>query len=48
MISGIHTHSSPGGYMLDVLFDISIFGFVKESFDALVNGITKVSGEQLL
>ncbi|XP_011498417.1 PREDICTED: neutral ceramidase [Ceratosolen solmsi marchali] len=41
MISGTHTHSSPGGFMMDVLFDISTYGFVKESFTALVNGITK-------
>lgn len=42
MISGTHTHSSPGGFMMDVLFDISTLGFVKETFDALVNGISKV------
>ncbi|KAL0125798.1 hypothetical protein PUN28_004691 [Cardiocondyla obscurior] len=41
MISGTHTHSSPGGFMLDVLFDLTTFGFVRESFDAIVNGITK-------
>ncbi|KAJ8676460.1 hypothetical protein QAD02_012247 [Eretmocerus hayati] len=41
MISGTHTHSSPGGFMMDVLFDLSTYGFVKESFNALVNGITQ-------
>lgn len=41
MISSTHTHSSPGGFMLDVLFDLTTFGFVRESFDAIVNGITK-------
>ncbi|XP_029154974.1 neutral ceramidase [Nylanderia fulva] len=41
MISGTHTHSSPGGFMLDVLFDLTTFGFVRESFNAIVNGITK-------
>lgn len=41
MISGTHTHSSPGGFMLDILFDLTTFGFVRESFDAIVNGITK-------
>ncbi|XP_058788791.1 neutral ceramidase [Phymastichus coffea] len=41
MISSTHTHSSPGGFMMDVLFDLSTYGFVKESFSALVNGITK-------
>lgn len=43
MISGTHTHSAPGGFMLDVLFDLTTFGFVRESFDAIVSGITKVS-----
>lgn len=43
MISSTHTHSSPGGFMLDVLFDLTTFGFVRESFDAIVNGITKVN-----
>lgn len=43
MISGTHTHSSPGGFMMDVLFDLTIFGFVKQTFLALVNGITNVS-----
>ncbi|XP_011872578.1 PREDICTED: neutral ceramidase [Vollenhovia emeryi] len=41
MISGTHTHSAPGGFMLDVLFDLTTFGFVRESFDAIVNSITK-------
>lgn len=41
MISGTHTHSSPGGFMLDVLYDLTTFGFVRESFNAVVNGITK-------
>lgn len=41
MISGTHTHSAPGGFMLDVIFDLTTFGFVRESFDAIVNGITK-------
>lgn len=41
MISGTHTHSSPGGFMMDVLFDLTTFGFVKETFNAIVNGITK-------
>ncbi|CAK9823728.1 Neutral ceramidase [Anthophora retusa] len=39
MISGTHTHSTPGGFMLDVLFDITTFGFVKQTFDAMVFGI---------
>ena len=42
MISATHSHSTPGGFMLHMLFDITTFGFVKETFDAMVNGITKV------
>ncbi|XP_044015434.1 neutral ceramidase-like, partial [Aphidius gifuensis] len=41
MISASHTHSAPGGSNNYALYDISIYGFVKDSFDALVNGITK-------
>jgi Neutral/alkaline non-lysosomal ceramidase, N-terminal len=42
-ISGIHTHSGPGGYLQYLLYDITSLGFVRESFDALVNGIVLVS-----
>ena len=41
-LSGIHTHSGPGGYLEYVLYDITSWGFVRQSFDALVNGIVKV------
>ncbi|XP_032681175.1 neutral ceramidase [Odontomachus brunneus] len=41
MISGTHTHSSPGGFMLDMLFDLTAFGFMRETFNAIVHGITK-------
>ena len=41
-ISGIHTHSGPGGYLQYVLYDITSLGFVQQSFDALVNGIVEV------
>ncbi|KOC68485.1 Neutral ceramidase [Habropoda laboriosa] len=41
MISGTHSHSTPGGFMLDMLFDITTFGFVKQTFDAMVHGITQ-------
>lgn len=43
MISGTHTHSSPGGYLMHFLFDVSILGFVPETFEALVKGITLVN-----
>ena len=38
-ISGIHTHSGPGGYFQYVLYIITSLGFVRQSFDALVSGI---------
>ncbi|XP_023930572.1 neutral ceramidase-like, partial [Lingula anatina] len=40
-LSGIHTHSGPGGFHQYVLFDVTSLGFVKESLDSLVNGIVK-------
>jgi len=39
MISATHTHSTPGGYMHNLLFDLSILGFVRQSFMALMAGI---------
>lgn len=39
MISATHTHSTPGGYMHDLLFDLSVLGFVRQSFMALMSGI---------
>jgi neutral ceramidase len=41
-ISGIHTHSGPGGYLQFVLYDITSLGFVPQSYDALVYGILEV------
>lgn len=43
MISGTHTHGTPGGFMMHLLYDISTFGFVPESYRALVSGIFNVS-----
>nr|CAD7598359.1 unnamed protein product [Timema genevievae] len=42
LLSGTHTHSAPGGFMMDLLYDISILGFLQETFDAYVDGITMV------
>ncbi|XP_049856239.1 neutral ceramidase-like [Schistocerca gregaria] len=39
MISATHTHSGPGGFMQDMLFDISILGFVRQTYNALLSGI---------
>nr|XP_032515548.1 neutral ceramidase isoform X1 [Danaus plexippus plexippus] len=41
IISGTHTHSTPGGFLLDFLFDLPILGFVKETYVALIAGIAK-------
>lgn len=40
-ISGIHTHSGPGGYWQYVLYEVTSLGFVKESLDVIVNGIVE-------
>lgn len=38
-ISGIHTHAGPGGYLQYVVYIVTSLGFVRQSFDAVVNGI---------
>jgi neutral ceramidase len=39
VLSGTHTHSGPAGYLQYLIYDITGLGFVKETFDALVEGI---------
>lgn len=46
-ISGIHTHSGPGGYLQYVLYDITSLGFVEQSWEAVVSGIVEVSHHQI-
>ncbi|XP_026489460.2 neutral ceramidase-like [Vanessa tameamea] len=41
IITGTHTHSGPGGHLVDFLLDISILGFSRETYDAYVAGITR-------
>lgn len=43
IISGTHTHSGPGGFLMDLLYDLSILGFVPQTFDAFCQGIYLVS-----
>lgn len=43
IVSGTHTHSTPGGFLMDLLYDLSILGFVPQTFDALSQGIYLVS-----
>lgn len=40
-ISGIHTHAGPGGYLQYVVYIVTSLGFVRQSFDALVDGIER-------
>lgn len=42
VISGTHTHSAPGGFMMSLLYDLTTFGFVGETYRALIDGIYKV------
>lgn len=41
IVSGTHTHSTPGGFLMDFLFDLPILGFVKETYAAYIIGIFK-------
>jgi len=38
LLSGTHTHSGPAGFLQYLLFTITSFGFVKQTFEALVSG----------
>ncbi|XP_058215615.1 neutral ceramidase 1 [Rhododendron vialii] len=40
-ISGTHTHAGPGGYLQYVLYLVTSLGFVRQSFDVIVDGIEK-------
>lgn len=42
VISGTHSHGTPGGFMMYLLYDLTTFGFVPESYRALALGIYKV------
>uniref|UniRef100_A0A2P2I6J2 Neutral ceramidase n=1 Tax=Hirondellea gigas TaxID=1518452 RepID=A0A2P2I6J2_9CRUS len=41
ILSGIHTHSGPAGFLQYLLFDITSFGFLRDSYDAIVEGIVQ-------
>ncbi|KAH8384200.1 hypothetical protein KR200_002280 [Drosophila serrata] len=38
-ISGTHTHGAPGGFLMHLLYDISILGFVPQTFEVMAQGI---------
>ncbi|XVF55141.1 hypothetical protein PTKIN_Ptkin06aG0012500 [Pterospermum kingtungense] len=40
-ISGIHSHAGPGGYLQYVVYIVTSLGFVRQSFDVIVDGIEK-------
>ncbi|KAK4766901.1 hypothetical protein SAY86_014652 [Trapa natans] len=40
-ISGIHTHAGPGGYLQYIIYIVTSLGFVRQSYDALVDGTEK-------
>lgn len=42
VISGTHTHSTPGGFMMSLLYDMTTFGFVGETYRAYIDGIYNV------
>ena len=41
LISATHTHAGPGGYSHYALYNITILGFQKKTFEAIVDGIVE-------
>lgn len=41
MISATHTHSGPGGYAFDTLYNFTVRGFYKAHYETIVNGIVQ-------
>jgi neutral ceramidase len=41
MLQGTHTHATPGGTSLNLMYNLPEGGFIKENFDVQVNGIIK-------
>lgn len=39
LLTAIHTHSGPGGYSTYALYNLSTFGFNRENFNTIVDGI---------
>jgi hypothetical protein len=42
MLTATHTHAAAGGYNEYFLYHITSWGFVKQSFDAMMEGILQV------
>lgn len=41
LLTGTHTHAAPGGFSYYTLYNITTLGFQRNTFDALVDGITE-------
>lgn len=41
VLSSTHTHSGPAGFLQYILFDVTCLGFIKETKDAMVDGIVE-------
>lgn len=41
-ISSTHTHAGPGGFLQYALYIVTSQGFIRQSFDSLIQGILKV------
>jgi len=39
LLSGSHTHSGPGGFSHYALYNLTVLGYDRQNFDAIVNGI---------
>src|SRR5690606_38154310 len=39
LLSATHTHSGPGGFSHYALYNLTILGFSKQNYDAIVDGI---------
>jgi len=39
MLSATHTHSGPGGYSTEALYDLTSFGFLERNFECIADGI---------
>ncbi|MBV6493216.1 MAG: Neutral ceramidase [Turneriella sp.] len=39
LISATHTHSGPGGYSHHFMYNVTTKGFIRQNFEAIVNGI---------
>ncbi|CRK93660.1 CLUMA_CG007189, isoform A [Clunio marinus] len=41
MLSAQHTHGGPGGYHQYIMYDVTCLGFIRETYNPIVNGIVQ-------